>query len=71
MWLADIGTTCDPAAASGFGDLTPWMVAEKTAFGELDYLLPPITMTETPPKWWRTAVPPGTDPPAWAEGYAT
>jgi crotonobetainyl-CoA:carnitine CoA-transferase CaiB-like acyl-CoA transferase len=63
MWLADREMSCDPAAASGFGDLSSWTVTEDTAFGELTHLLPPITMSATGPRWRRTAVPAGTDPP--------
>jgi crotonobetainyl-CoA:carnitine CoA-transferase CaiB-like acyl-CoA transferase len=65
MWLADMEMSCDPAAASGFGDLSSWMVTEGTAFGQLAHLVSPITMSATAPGWRRTAVPTGTDPPAW------
>jgi crotonobetainyl-CoA:carnitine CoA-transferase CaiB-like acyl-CoA transferase len=64
-WIREFGTTCDPDAAIGLGDLGAFSTTSATAFGELWHLLPPLEMSATPPHWNRTAVPIGADRPQW------
>jgi crotonobetainyl-CoA:carnitine CoA-transferase CaiB-like acyl-CoA transferase len=71
MWISRIGAVVDDLAGSGFGDLSGRTVRSLTAFGVLDHLVPPIELSATPLRWRRTAVPPGTDPPAWPRPLAT
>jgi crotonobetainyl-CoA:carnitine CoA-transferase CaiB-like acyl-CoA transferase len=64
-WLLDEGARCDPAAASGLPDVTPWLLASQTAEGEHRHLGPIVEMTATPPRWDRPSAPLGADQPSW------
>ena len=46
-------------------DIAYLLGKSKTAFGELEYLLPVLKMSETPLYWERLTVPLGTDFPTW------
>jgi hypothetical protein len=65
MWVAAAGADLNPAAATGVGNLEPFMVRDETLFGALQHLLPPLELSATPMRWTRAAVPPGTDPAQW------
>ena len=65
MWIAQDGPSVDPSTATGFGDVSPWLVTEDTAFGELVHLTPVVQMSQTPAYWATPVVPLGTDTPTW------
>jgi crotonobetainyl-CoA:carnitine CoA-transferase CaiB-like acyl-CoA transferase len=64
-WVAGMGPVCDPDAASGLGDLTPWMRDTETALGRLRHLGPVAEMTATPARWALPSPPLGADPAEW------
>jgi crotonobetainyl-CoA:carnitine CoA-transferase CaiB-like acyl-CoA transferase len=66
MWLTRLGTTRDPPAATGLGDLSQYMMDSQTAGGVLTHLAPSARMSETPPRWDRPSPALGADPPAWS-----
>jgi crotonobetainyl-CoA:carnitine CoA-transferase CaiB-like acyl-CoA transferase len=65
MWFARLGPTCDPAQASGPGDLAELVVDTPTAWGTLRHLKPAVHLSETEPHWSRPPVPLGTHAPVW------
>jgi crotonobetainyl-CoA:carnitine CoA-transferase CaiB-like acyl-CoA transferase len=65
MWIDRLGATCDPPAATGFGDPTDLMTQTDTPFGRLSHLAPAIRMSETPPRWDLPTVPLGTHAAEW------
>jgi crotonobetainyl-CoA:carnitine CoA-transferase CaiB-like acyl-CoA transferase len=65
QWIVAEGARCDPSAASGMPDLTPWMTTSHTANGELEHLGPIVEMSATPPRWERPSPPLGADQPIW------
>jgi hypothetical protein len=67
MWLAALGALCDPAAASGLGDLPSWLTETDTPYGRLTHLAPVAEMSATPPRWDRPTAPIGTHPPEWPD----
>ncbi len=67
MWFTRLGATCDPAAASGLGDVAGLMMQSETAQGGLTHLRPVVELPETAPKWERPSPALGADAPAWAE----
>jgi crotonobetainyl-CoA:carnitine CoA-transferase CaiB-like acyl-CoA transferase len=66
MWFTRLGMTCDPAAATGAGDLSDYMADSSTAVGKLQHLGPITRMSETPPYWDRPSPALGADRPEWA-----
>jgi hypothetical protein len=66
MWFQRLGAVCDPARASGPGDLHELTIEQDTAWGKLEYLAPAVELSETPPAWELPPVPLGTHPPVWA-----
>jgi len=66
-WFAELGPTCDPAAATppDADDLDRWSVTTDTPFGRLRHLGPVAELSATPPRWTRPTVPLGTHQPAW------
>jgi crotonobetainyl-CoA:carnitine CoA-transferase CaiB-like acyl-CoA transferase len=67
-WVAGMGPACDPDAATGLGDLTPWMTETDTALGRLRHLAPVAEMSATPPRWALPSPPLGAHPPEWLPG---
>jgi crotonobetainyl-CoA:carnitine CoA-transferase CaiB-like acyl-CoA transferase len=65
MWLDRLGATCDPSAATNFGDTADLMTQSETPFGHLTHLAPAIQMSETPVHWELPTVPLGTHAPEW------
>ena len=41
-WIAEDGPWVDPSTATGVGDITPWLVEERTPFGVLTHLTPEL-----------------------------
>lgn len=71
MWLEALGPRLDPGAATGLGDVDPWMIDTETLYGRLRHLAPVAQLSATPGHWARPVAPPGTHPPAWpARGQA-
>lgn len=65
-WITELGTTCDPAAATGPGDVEPWMVESVRADGTtLRHLSPVVQLSATPARWDRPSPPLGADAPEW------
>ena len=64
-WILDEGARCDPSAASGVQDVSPWMTSSTTAEGTLEHLGPIVEMSATPPRWDRPSPPLGADQPIW------
>ena len=64
-WIVAQGPDCDPATATGLGELGPWMVESDTSAGRLRHLGPVVEMTATPAYWERPSPPLGTDSAAW------
>jgi len=65
MWFRRLDAVCDPAAATGFGDVGELTIRSPSGFGGLTHLPPPVDMSVTPPHWELPTVPIGTHPPAW------
>jgi crotonobetainyl-CoA:carnitine CoA-transferase CaiB-like acyl-CoA transferase len=65
MWLAGLGATCDPDAATGVGDPADLLTETDTPHGRLTHLAPVEELSETPTRWERPTVPLGTHPPEW------
>lgn len=65
MWIERLGSTCDPSAATGFGDPVDLMTQTETPFGRLTHLTPAIRMSETPARWKLPTVPLGTHAAEW------
>ena len=53
-------------AASGFGDIEPFLTTTDTAFGRLRHLAPVAQMSATPPHWALPTAPLGSHPPEWS-----
>jgi crotonobetainyl-CoA:carnitine CoA-transferase CaiB-like acyl-CoA transferase len=70
MWFQRLGATCDPAQASGPGDLSEITLEADTAWGRLRYLAPCVELSETPVEWTRQPVPLGTHAPRWPAAVA-
>lgn len=65
-WITDLGTTCDPAGATGIGDVEPWMTESTRADGTtLRHLAPVVQLSGTPARWDRPSPPLGADPAEW------
>ncbi len=65
MWFAR-ESRVDRAAATGFGDVEPFLVTTDTAFGRLRHLAPVALMSATPPHWALPTTPLGAHPPEWS-----
>ena len=66
MWFHRLGDQCDPAAASGLGDIEGLTVTSDSGFGRLHHLPPVVEMSATPPRWARPTVPLGTHRAEWS-----
>ena len=68
-WLHRLGrlegvdgrTTPDPM----IDDVADLMMETETPYGRVRHVRPAIQLSETPARWRRPAVPPGTSPPEW------
>ena len=67
MWIARLGATCDPAAATGIGDVGDLLMNTATPFGEVTHLRPATHLPATPPRWDHPTVPLGTHQPEWPD----
>ena len=56
----------DRSAASGLGDVEPYLTTSDTAFGRLSHLGPVAQMSATPPHWTLPTSPLGAHPPEWS-----
>jgi crotonobetainyl-CoA:carnitine CoA-transferase CaiB-like acyl-CoA transferase len=65
MWIAEDGPCVDPSTATGFGDTEPWLVTERTGFGELTHLSPVAQLSKTPARWDLPSAPLGMHQPVW------
>ena len=64
-WLQSGGTGCDPAMATGLGDVGARQSIVESAWGTVRYLRPPEQMGQTPPHWERPPPVLGSDELAW------
>jgi crotonobetainyl-CoA:carnitine CoA-transferase CaiB-like acyl-CoA transferase len=67
MWIERLGATCDPASASGAGDVSDLLIETATPFGPVTHLRPAVDLSATPARWDRPTVPLGTDAAAWGD----
>ena len=65
MWLRRLGATCDPARATGLGDLASRVQRTKTAWGDLVHLAPVVEMEKTPAFAALPPAPLGSHEPVW------
>lgn len=65
-WITDLGRSCDPGAATGPGDVEPWLMdsvrADRTT---LRHLAPVVQLSSTRARWDRPSPPLGADPAEW------
>ncbi len=66
MWYYRLGHDLDRNAATGLGDLGPFMTTTETGYGPVRHLVPPLRMSETPPRWELPTSPLGSGEPVWA-----
>lgn len=65
-WITDLGMACDAGAATGPGDVEPWLTNSVRADGTtLRHLAPVVQLSATPARWDRPSPPLGADPPEW------
>jgi crotonobetainyl-CoA:carnitine CoA-transferase CaiB-like acyl-CoA transferase len=65
MWLSRIGADCDPAAATGPGDISAFTTSTRTHEGTLTHLAPVTHLSETQPRWLRPTPALGAHAPVW------
>jgi crotonobetainyl-CoA:carnitine CoA-transferase CaiB-like acyl-CoA transferase len=65
MWFERLGQRCDPADATGLGDMSDLYTHYDSTVGRLSQFTPALELSETPPHWARPAVPLGTHAAAW------
>jgi crotonobetainyl-CoA:carnitine CoA-transferase CaiB-like acyl-CoA transferase len=68
MWYYRLGTDLDRDAASGIGDVAPFMEEHPTPYGFMKHLRPALRMSETDPYWELPTAPVGSGEPAWLPG---
>lgn len=66
MWYYRMGFDLDRTAASGLGDVSPFLETHRTDYGEMTHLRPPLRMSETDPHWALPTAPLGSHEPVWA-----
>jgi hypothetical protein len=67
-WLRSLGRVSDPTLAAK-PDPERFLAPAPCGFGALMALPHPVTMSETPPRWERPSMPPGSHPPVWPAAY--
>ncbi|MCC6387026.1 MAG: CoA transferase [Dehalococcoidia bacterium] len=67
MWYYRLGTDLDRNAATGLGDVTPFLESRETGYGYMTHLRPPLWMHETKPHWTLPTAPLGSDGPEWVQ----
>lgn len=72
MWLHRLGgRTSDGDAGAPDGleaeEIARLSTSSDTPYGRLTHLAPVVRLSETPARWARPSVPPGTHPPRWPE----
>lgn len=65
MWEYPLGTDLDREAATGVGDLAPFMEQHETPYGFMKHLRPPLRMSETDPHWAIPTAPLGSGQTLW------
>lgn len=65
MWYDRLGTDLGREAATGVGDLAPFMEQHDTPYGFMKHLRPPLRMTETDPHWAIPTAPLGSGQALW------
>ncbi len=65
QWIQSGGSDLDPAAATGFGDVTNQLGTIESAWGELKFLPPVEQLSLTPARWEQPPVPLGTHNLEW------
>lgn len=65
MWYYRLGIDLDRGAASGLGDMAPFIEERDTPYGRMKHLKPPLRMSETPPHWALPSAPIGSGTPTW------
>jgi hypothetical protein len=65
MWFDDLGSTCDPEAASGVDERDAWMLERATGHGPLKYVAPVAQMSKTRARWDLPPAPLGSHRPEW------
>lgn len=65
-WLVRLGATCDPAEATGVGDVAARQQQTPTAWGLLTHLAPVERLSVTPARWDLPPCPAGSHPLRWA-----
>jgi crotonobetainyl-CoA:carnitine CoA-transferase CaiB-like acyl-CoA transferase len=65
MWVEALGRRCDPAEATGLGDMADLYAHYDSTVGRLSQFSPALDLSETQPFWERPAVPLGTHDPVW------
>jgi len=71
-WLVQQGQVPEDTLRDVAKDFTPaeierWSMISRTPAGVLQHLAPTLRMSETPPHWARTMVPPGYHDPVWPQ----
>jgi crotonobetainyl-CoA:carnitine CoA-transferase CaiB-like acyl-CoA transferase len=64
-WLRGLGRVPDGFACAKPSDLSPWQETSVSGFGRLCAIRHSARLSETPARWDRPSVPPGTDPATW------
>lgn len=65
MWYYRLGADLDRNAATGEGDLSPFMEEHPTPYGHMKHLRPALRMSETDPHWAIPTTPLGSGQPTW------
>jgi crotonobetainyl-CoA:carnitine CoA-transferase CaiB-like acyl-CoA transferase len=65
MWYYRMGCDLDRSAATGVGDVEPFLQERETPYGHMVHLGPPLVMSETPPGWELPSAPIGSGEPVW------
>ena len=66
MWYYRMGLDLDRKAATGLGEMAPFMEERDTPYGRMKHLGPPLRMSETNPRWELPSAPLGSGEAVWA-----
>jgi crotonobetainyl-CoA:carnitine CoA-transferase CaiB-like acyl-CoA transferase len=65
-WYQALGDDNDVGAATGVGDVGPYLIERPTeAWGTISHLVPALSMSQTAPRWDLPPAPGGTHGPEW------